>query len=121
LLLQGERHESAGDCIRALRKALLRQREVAQGQSYAVSTRFLAILEQLAQNPDVGVEYCARVPGQPEDIVAVSHQQVAGVFAALYKKLHELGDWSPLQELRDQNKELKIEIEELRRQITSLG
>jgi hypothetical protein len=98
LMLQEERHESAGDCIRGLRKTLLKQRKAAELLSFEVSTRYLAALEELSLRPDVGIPYHMRVPGHPEDIVQIHHQQVSGVFTAIVKKYQELGDWSPLKE-----------------------
>jgi hypothetical protein len=98
LLLQDERHESAGDCIRGLRKAMIAQRKAAESLSFEVSTRYLAALEELSLRPDVGIPYHMRVPGHPESVVQLHHQQIAGVFTAIVKKYRELGDWSPLKE-----------------------
>lgn len=98
LLLVDEKHDSAGDCIRGMRAAMLKQRQAAERLSFEVSTRYLAILENLSLNPNVGVEYFMRVPGQPENIVQVHHQQAAGIFTAIWRAFHEAGDWSPLRE-----------------------
>jgi hypothetical protein len=81
-----------------MRAAMLQQRKAAERLSFEVSTRYLAILEGLALDPNVGVEYFMRVPGQEQNIVQVHHQQVAGVFTAIWRKFHEAGDWSPLRE-----------------------
>lgn len=93
-----EYHSDKDGCIKGLRAAMLKQRKAAELLSFEVSTRYLAALEELALRPDVGVPYHMRVPGHPEDIVQLAHQQVAGVFTAIVRKYKELGDWSPLKE-----------------------
>lgn len=100
LLLQDERHESAGDCIRGLRSALIKQKRLAEEMAFDISTRYLAAIEELSLRPEVGIPYYTRVPDQPENIVQVSHQQVAGVFTAIVRKYRALGDWSPLQAIK---------------------
>jgi len=103
LLLDSERHESAGDCIRGLRKAMLKQRKAAESLSFEVSTRYMAVLEELSLRPDVGIPYSMRVPGvDGEGVIRLHHQQVSGVFTAILVKYKEMGDWSPLKERDEQ-------------------
>jgi hypothetical protein len=93
-----EYHSDKDSCIKGLRAAILKQRKAAELLSFEVSTRYLAALEELALRPDVGIPYHMRVPGHPEDVVQLHHQQVSGVFTAIVKKYRELGEWSPLKE-----------------------
>lgn len=104
LMLENERHKSAGDCIRGLRKAMMQQRQAASTMAFEISTRYLGVLEELALRPDVGIPYSMRTPGDvfSEEKITLHHQQVAGVFTAIHKKFMEAGDWSPLKERDDE-------------------
>ena len=93
-------HDSYADCIQALRSAMLRQKEAAQGLAFEVSIQFLAVLEELSLHPDVGVAYRVLTEGPDHKPLVLPPERVAGVFAAIHKKFRELGDWSPLKQVR---------------------
>lgn len=100
-------------CIRALQGVIERQRAAASTLAFEVSTQFLAVLEQLAAHPDVGIPF--RIPYiDPETgkdaLGSVQNVKVAGIFSAILKKYSEMGDWSPLKELRDKVAELEAEL-----------
>lgn len=100
-LVPGDDHNDPKGCIKALRNAMLKQRQAAESLAFDVSVRFLAVLEQLALNPDVGVPYHAvdTTSGKP---VEVHHQHVAGIFAAIGKMYREMGDWTPLADAKEE-------------------
>lgn len=107
-------HGEPQACITALRKVLMRQRELAQHMAYDISTRFLAILEELSLRPDAGIGYKVRDPRDPEKAMNIPANNVAGVFGAIMKKFHEACDWSPSAVLREENRKLQEEIAKLR-------
>lgn len=83
------------DCIRALRDALLKQKKAAELLSFEVTTRCVAILEELVLRPDVGIAYFETdLEGQKR---RVDPARVSGIFAVLMKKFKEMGEWSPLR------------------------
>lgn len=106
-------HLGENECIRALNAALVRQREVASTLAFDLSVRYLTVLEQLAAAPDVGVPYLTHQvdpeTGRPT-MGKVEMAKVSGVFAAIWKRFAEMGDWSPMQELRDRIAELEAEL-----------
>jgi len=101
-------HHTPGDCIFGLRAALVRQKKAASLLSFEVSTRYLAIIENLALRPNVGIPYSIMMPPHPHappgemPVIQVHHYQVRGVFTAIWKAFAEAGDWSPLKEQETQ-------------------
>ena len=97
-------HTSLHDCIQALRTSLLHQKELAKSLAFDVSVQLMATLEELSLRPDVGVAYRVIQQLDPDKSefrpLVLPPERVAGVFAAILKKYRELGDWSPLQELK---------------------
>ena len=106
-------HAEPKACINALRKALLRQRQIADHLSYEISVRYLAVLEELAQNPGDQVGFFTIGP----DGTKVRHapQQVAGIFAAILMRYRVSCDWTPLHDAKRRIEELEAENAELRR------
>lgn len=108
-------HRKDIDCIKALRLANKEQKEVAQRLSLSLSTRFFAILEELAHDPECGVQYytCDKDTGEKTHL---GHASVKGIMAAIFTKFQEMGDWSPMQalqgELKDEQ-ELNVRFENL--------
>lgn len=80
LLLQDDRHGSPEDCIRGLRKAMIKQRKAAELLSFEVSTRYLVIIEDIAINAtgDAAI--------------------TAAIMQDIYRRYAGMGDWSPLKE-----------------------
>lgn len=107
-----EHHHSMEDCCAALQRALVRQREMARLLAFDLSTQYLAAIEELCLRPDVGIAYkCLNPDGSIRDLAPT---QVVGIFTAILKKFQSLGDWSPMRELRDENRRLHEEIATLR-------
>lgn len=101
--LHGDAHGSPQECIEALQHALIRQRRAAETLAFDISTRFLAVLESLAVDPDEGLGY--HVQGKP-----LAPVQVSGVFAAIWRRYSAQGDWSPLRELEAKNVALEEQL-----------
>lgn len=112
-LLPGPSHESDKDCVAALKGAMVKQREAAQNLGLDISTRILAVLEQLASDPGSGLSaYSVRDPetGKPR---LVPPQQVAGVFANIRHLYERSGEWSPMRDLREALEEWRTYANEL--------
>ena len=103
-----DQHLTHGDCVRALRRAMLKQRQLAESFSFDISMRYLAALEELAADPDVGIVYRGFImePSENDDltpkfkVMNVPPQQVAGIFAAIQQEFHRRGDWTPLADAK---------------------
>ena len=108
-------HRESIDCIEALRMVNKEQKRVYGKLSLSLSTRFFAILEELANDPECGVQYYTRNEETGEK-THLGHAAVKGVMAAIFAKCQELGDWSPMQalqgELKDEQ-ELNVRFENL--------
>ena len=89
----GTHHPTHLDCVHALRDTLLRQRKAAETLSFEVSTRYLAILEKMAAE------------------TFESGEMVAEVMDQLRRGFYEMGDWSPLKKLQDENAGLRSALE----------
>lgn len=103
-LLKGdEQHLTAGDCIRALRVSMMKQRELAESMAFDISMRFLGALEELAAHPDIGIPFRVWKPalnGEEPKIFILQALQVAGVFQAILQKYREAADWTPLADTK---------------------
>jgi len=75
ILEDGEIHSSHLICIQAMQAAMLKQKKAAEGLSYALSTKYLEVLEILC------VEHGAEF------------QKIRDVYVAM-------GDWSPMKQLQ---------------------
>ena len=99
-------------CVAGLQKALRRQRESARMLAFDLSTQFLAAIEELCLRPNIGIAYKTLNPdGSIHDL---EPRQVVGVFSAILKSFQSLGDWSPMRDLREENRRLQEEVAKLR-------
>jgi len=99
LMTQAE-HADERACIAHLRGALLEQRSAAQRMSFDMSMRYLAAIEELALRPgEAGVSFKVRSPDGT--IMTVRAEQVSGIFAAILRQFHSLGDWTPLRDAEE--------------------
>jgi len=89
VLQEGERHPALIDCVHALQAAMIRQKEAAASLSFDLSVRYLSIIEQLAKAAGDGTV-------------------IGGVYANIKKRYEEMGDWSPMQHLRERNEDLAV-------------
>jgi hypothetical protein len=81
--------------------AMLAQRKSAEQLGLIISVRFLDVIEELCQRPEIGVPYETCFPKNPDDpmgemVTALHHSQVVGVFEAIRTRYKEMGDWSSL-------------------------
>lgn len=90
-------HESKDECIDALMAAMRKQRRAAESLAFDISTRYLAVLEELTLRPDAGVRYLTKLQGEDEPRV-LHAQQVSGVFSSILRRYEEMGEWSPLRQ-----------------------
>ena len=108
-------HKDTQLLLKTAEDMLEEQKEVAQRLSLSLSTRFFAILEELAHDPECGVQYytCDKDTGEKTHL---GHASVKGIMAAIFTKFQEMGDWSPMQalqgELKDEQ-ELNVRFENL--------
>jgi hypothetical protein len=101
-------HASPEACIAALRAAMIKQRKAASSLAFDLSTRYLAVLEELALDcgEPAGVQFKVRTP--EGKIMVAHHSQVSGFFAAIMRKFEELGDWSPLRDAQERGDALEL-------------
>lgn len=95
-------HEDPLYCIEEMRVSAIKRERDLRDASLEASTRILAVLEHLALRPDAGlVGYTVHNPhtGNKEQLPP---QRVAGIFANLRHLYEELGEWSPVRELKEE-------------------
>jgi len=81
---------------------MLAQKKSAEQLGIDISTRFYAIMEDLAHDPRVsGVRY-HRHNLDTKEKVEMHPQQVVGVMSAIFIKYQQMGDWSPMTRLQDE-------------------
>lgn len=100
MLPEGTTHQGPHDCIKELRRVLIRQKEISQSLAFEISVRYLAVLERLAKNPGTDVAYVVDVPGLNLPC-RIPPEKVAGIFAAILFEYQKVGNWSPLTEAKD--------------------
>jgi hypothetical protein len=87
-------HKVADDCINHMRMAMQNQRLAAERLGMDISIHFLRVLEELALDPDAGIQYA--IWNQEENKQEVVHaSRVSGVFASILKRYREMCDFSP--------------------------
>jgi hypothetical protein len=97
-------HKENIDCINALRALNKSQHEAASRLALSLSTRYFAIFEELAHDPECGVQYYTHNEDTGEK-THLGHSTVRGVMAAIFTKFQAMGDWSPMDRLQDELKE----------------
>lgn len=97
-----EGHALVLDCIKELRKAMLRQKEAAALFSFEISTRFLAALEGLAHDPGIGMLRYSVHNTDTGEKTELHPQHVQGVIINILAEYKKMGDWSPLREAKNQ-------------------
>jgi hypothetical protein len=105
MMPEGTTHLSPGHCINDLRRALIRQNEIAQSLGFEISVRFLCILEELVKDPAVGLPYKVHDGEQLKHLPA---DMVSGIFSSILMKYREKCEWSPLYELKQQLQDAKL-------------
>ena len=131
VLRDEDSHIESIDCIAAMRSAMLRQRKAAETLGMVLSSRFLAVLEELcldAETPGVEFHTMEMLPGGELGKRAIQSAQVTGIFAAIKERFHALGDWSPLKQAWEDlyqeqalNKKMKQLLTEVERQSKGEG
>lgn len=112
MVVQGQAHLDPMSCVRSLRKRLQLQKKLAESLSFEISVRYLAVLEELAQNPGDQVGFFTI--GSNGTKIRHAPAQVAGIFAAILMRYRESCDWTPLHDARRRIEELEAENAELR-------
>jgi hypothetical protein len=94
LVSEAGEHGEQKECIKAMRLAMIRQRQSAERQGMEMSVHFLRALEELSIRPDVGFRYTVmnHETGCQEQLAP---QQVSGVFASLLRAYREQSDFKP--------------------------
>jgi len=111
-------HPTPQHCIDALRLSLKRQTEAAEGLAFEVSTRIFAVLEGLANDPSVaGIEY-SMFNGHTGERVLLNKGQVSGVMTAIFREYQKQGDWSPMRDLKENNRSTRKTAYDLLRMLT---
>lgn len=99
LASEGENHKHLSDCVKALRIAMVKQRQSAERIGLDMSIHFLRALEELAIRPDVGFRYTVWNPEKGEQ-QELPPQQVSGVFASILRVYREQSNFKPDEEQR---------------------
>lgn len=100
LISGDEQHKHLSDCVKALRVAMVKQKQSAERIGLDISIHFLRALEELSVRPDVGFRYTVWDHSKGEQ-VELPPQQVSGVFASLLRAYREQSDFRPDEEQRE--------------------
>jgi hypothetical protein len=111
-----DEHVDARQCIAGLRAAMLEQRKAAEELGLTISSRFLAVLEELSIEPEV--EDAVRqnlgftVRGPDGKIYNVPPQRMTGVFSAIRHLFERAGDFSPLAAARRERDQALVRLQD---------